>query len=147
MARQRPASEMGRILPTRRVLFRFKLSRMKPPKPNLLQSCGLKTFLQNIFVAGVLAIGNAFADSGYGRLDEAYGYIIGIYTSGLLIAEVCSEYPKLKEEAESTSRNYLSANTDLYSAVGKKMQNIALSKGGQPGLNRLRQEVQENLSD
>ena len=90
---------------------------------------------------------NVPAAQSYSELKDAFGYVVGTYTSGLLIAEVCSGYPKLKTESEAASRNYLSANSGTYYAVQKKMQVIAFANGGQSELNRLKKEVKDMLSD
>lgn len=107
----------------------------------------MTALLRTICATLILTLAGAASAADYSQLKDAYGYIAGIYTSGLLIAEVCSEYPKLKAEAERTSRNYLSINSAQYNAIGKKMQSIALSQGGQTELERLRREVREMLSD
>jgi hypothetical protein len=99
-----------------------------------------------LFLAASIAAGSATA-ADYSHVKDAYGYIVGIYTSGLLIAEVCSEYPRLKTEAEKSSRNYLLANSAQYKSTMKKMQSIALSQGGQTELRRLQRETGELLSD
>lgn len=100
-----------------------------------------------IAAALIFTLAGTATAASYSQLKEAYGYIAGIYTSALLIAEVCSEYPRLKTEAEKTSRNYLSANNTQYNTIGKRMQSIARSQGGQAELERLQGEIRGLLSD
>ena len=102
-----------------------------------------------LLCAVFILIGSATvpAAQSYSALKEAFGYVAGIYTSGLLIAEVCSEYPKLKTESEATSRNYLSANNGTYRATLKKIYVVAFLNGGQSEVDRLQKEIKDLLSD
>lgn len=95
----------------------------------------------------LILICSSAAAAEYARVEEAYGMIVGTYMGGLTIAEICSEYPRLRSQAETTSRNYLAANSALYNEVGQRMQKLALANGGEARLQRLRQEIRTLTSD
>jgi hypothetical protein len=87
--------------------------------------------------------GEAFMD----QVGGAVGRITGTFLSGLSVAEVCSEYPNIRAEAEATSRSYLVANKPVYDRVVAKTLDLARQSGGPQMVNEAKAVLKDMSSN
>lgn len=69
----------------------------------------------------LMTVGLPVSAATIGKKMEALGIIAGFYYANLRAIEVCGAYPALKQEAEVTSRQYLSNNQDLFGQIKRAL--------------------------